>query len=116
MMPASRWTPKKRLGTSPKASYPTVMSWRSPKAATSATDAMTERTPNDEVAQLLSATAVREAADLVFGWVNADNSLNFRLDAGALPKLIDFVAHTTEAAYPNLDAIPYHSRFRHFDV
>jgi hypothetical protein len=40
---------------------------------------------------------------------------NFRVDLAKLDETADLVIETTRAAYPNLD-IPFHSRWRHFEI
>ncbi len=63
---------------------------------------------------LLSARGVREKAHAILEAVTRGDSEHFVIDAAALPALVDYVARVTQASYPDLDAIPYHSRLRHF--
>jgi hypothetical protein len=44
-----------------------------------------------------------------------DRLPNFRVDLGRLDDAAELVIETTRAAYPSLD-IPFHSRWRHFDI
>jgi hypothetical protein len=44
-----------------------------------------------------------------------DRLPNFRVDLAKLDETADLVIETTRAAYPNLD-IPFHSRWRHFEI
>lgn len=66
------------------------------------------------VNQLLSARAVRERAHAIFEATVRGESEHFVIDDGALPAVVERVARVTQDSYPDLDAIPYHSRFRHF--
>jgi hypothetical protein len=65
---------------------------------------------------LLSARAVRTRAHELYALVAQGQSEHFTLDEAALPKLAALVAEVTRQNYPDLNAIPYHSRFRHFSV
>jgi hypothetical protein len=62
---------------------------------------------------LLSAAAVRERAHRMLGL--GDRLPNFRVDLAKLDETADLVIETTRAAYPDLD-IPFHSRWRHFEI
>ncbi|HEU5074442.1 MAG TPA: DUF1688 family protein [Polyangiaceae bacterium] len=63
---------------------------------------------------LLSARGVREKAHAVLEAVMRGDSEHFVIDESALPALVERVARVTESNYPDLGAIPYHSRLRHF--
>jgi hypothetical protein len=70
--------------------------------------------PDDSAAQsLLSAAAVRERAQMMLAL--GDKLPNFSVDLGRLDDATTLVIETTKAAYPSLD-IPFHSRWRHFDI
>jgi hypothetical protein len=62
---------------------------------------------------LLSAAAVRERAHAMLGL--GERLPNFRVDPAKLDQAADLVIETTRAAYPTLD-IPFHSRWRHFEI
>jgi hypothetical protein len=62
---------------------------------------------------LLSAAAVRERAQAMLAL--GERLPNFRVDLGRLPQTADLVIETTRAAYPTLN-VPFHSRWRHFDI
>lgn len=62
---------------------------------------------------LLSAAAVRDRAHRMLAL--GDRLLNFRIDLGRLDETAQLVIETTKAAYPSLD-VPFHSRWRHFEV
>jgi hypothetical protein len=62
---------------------------------------------------LLSAAAVRERAHAMLAL--GDRLPNFRIDLRLLDHTADLVIETTRAAYPTFD-VPFHSRWRHFDI
>jgi hypothetical protein len=62
---------------------------------------------------LLSAAAVRERAHKMLAL--GDGLPNFQVDLARLDDTAQLVIDTTRAAYPTLD-IPFHSRWRHFDI
>jgi hypothetical protein len=62
---------------------------------------------------LLSAAAVRERAHAMLGL--GERLPNFRVDLSKLDDAADLVIETTRAAYPTLE-IPFHSRWRHFEI
>lgn len=66
-------------------------------------------------AALLCAGAVRERCATVMGAVEAGRSSMFEWRAEALPGAALYVADTIHRDYPDLD-VPYHSRWRHFEV
>jgi len=68
-------------------------------------------TPSD----LMSAAAVRRAAERMFEDARGDKLACWHLDLGALEQIARTVAHVTRDNYPDLD-IPIHSRWRHFTV
>jgi Protein of unknown function (DUF1688) len=67
------------------------------------------------LAQLRTAAAVRERCAMVHRWVAGGRSPHFSLDESLLPRVADYVAEVTRAAYPDLK-IPYHSRWGHFSA
>ena len=69
--------------------------------------------PETAAKSLLSAAAVRERAHQMLAL--GDRLPNFRVDLGRLDDTAQLVIDTTRAAYPSLD-IPFHSRWRHFDI
>jgi len=62
---------------------------------------------------LLNAAAVRERAHQMLSL--GDRLPNFRVDLSRLDQTAQLVINTTKAAYPTLD-VPFHSRWRHFDI
>src|SRR5215467_8935555 len=75
--------------------------------------ASSERGLPSELIELLTSAAIRERCGLVHRWVAEGRSPHFFLDESRLPRVADYVAEVTRAAYPDLK-IPYHSRWRHF--
>jgi len=69
--------------------------------------------PEAAARSLLSASAVRERAHAVLAL--GERLPNFSVDLAKLDQTADLVIETTRAAYPNLD-IPFHSRWRHFEI
>ena len=72
-------------------------------------------TAPEAVRELLSTSAVRERCANVTAHVAAGRSRWFRLDRSQLPGVAARVAAVTRRRYPSL-AIPYHSRWRHFEA
>ena len=66
-------------------------------------------------ASLLSAEAVRERSRNVAQAVSAGKSKHFHIDRSRLDDAASLVARVTRERYPDL-AIPYHSRWRHFEA
>jgi hypothetical protein len=67
------------------------------------------------IVALLSAEAVRTRCRIVHDWVAEGRSPHFVIEPKRLEAVADAVAQVTREAYPDL-RIPYHSRWRHFDV
>jgi hypothetical protein len=66
-----------------------------------------------EASALLSAGAVRAAADDMFARAQSGALPWWSLDLAKLPACADFVAKTIRERYPSLE-IPFHARWRHF--
>ncbi len=69
----------------------------------------------EAVALLRSTHAVRERAGLLLERACEGGSAEFKVDDARLDDAADEVATITRARYPSL-AIPYHSRWRHFEA
>ncbi len=67
------------------------------------------------VAYLQSPQAIRDRCKLLFERVLADESEHFRLDLNRMGSVVDCVIATMRAHYPSGE-IPFHSRWRHFQV
>jgi hypothetical protein len=64
---------------------------------------------------LLSTAAIRERGGNIAAAVTAGHSRFFSIDRARLPAAAERVAEVTRRRYPDL-AIPYHSRWRHFEA
>ena len=67
------------------------------------------------VAWLRSPEAIRERCRQILALADDDRLTHFRLHRECLDATTDFVLVTIEDCYPNLD-IPFHSRWRHFQI
>ena len=65
---------------------------------------------------LQSTAAIRSRTATVFEAARRGTLTHFRLNEAALPLVADRVIAVTREVYPNVRAIPYHGRYRHFDV
>ena len=72
-------------------------------------------TQRDAIAYLRSPTAIRERCRQVLELACADRLHHFTYHPDKLPEVAGYVAAVTRDAYPNLE-VPFHSRWRHFDV
>jgi hypothetical protein len=63
-----------------------------------------------------AAAAVRDRAEHVFARAARGELAHFRLDESRLDDVASRVVRVTQAEYPDVRAIPYHSRWRHFGV
>jgi hypothetical protein len=70
-------------------------------------------TSSSSAQSLLSAAAVRDRAQRMLAL--GDKLPNFRINMDRLETTARLVIDTTRAAYPSLD-VPFHSRWRHFEV
>jgi hypothetical protein len=92
--------------------HPARTTCRGPRAAILAT---TESGLAASVAHLRSAATIRERAGRIFAAGERGALTNFSLDLARLDDVARFVFETTRERYPDL-AIPYHSRWRHFEA
>lgn len=71
-----------------------------------------------EVAYLATTRAIRERAEALYEWSRRHDggAAHFAIDEARLPALVSRVIEVTREAYPDVRAIPDHTRFRHFDV
>ena len=76
------------------------------------TEALAERA---SLAALLSPATIRERARNVLAAAEAGRTRHFRVDRAQLAHAADVVVDVTRRRYPTL-AIPYHSRWRHFEA
>jgi len=69
-----------------------------------------------EYEYLQTPRAIRERSEQVFEAARAGELEHWRLDEAKLPAVAARVAALTSRNYPDLTRIPYHGRYRHFDV
>ncbi|MGA7935506.1 MAG: DUF1688 family protein, partial [Kovacikia sp.] len=67
------------------------------------------------IAYLRSPQAIRERCRQLFDLACADKLRYFRCDLSQLDRVANYVVQVTRANYPDLN-IPFHSRWRHFEV
>lgn len=69
---------------------------------------------SDEADYLLTAQAVRDRAEAMYTLASKGELEHFTIDESQLPALARRVVEITRAVYPDVRAIPYHARWRHF--
>jgi hypothetical protein len=69
----------------------------------------------EAIAYLRSPAAIRERCGQLFDLACRDQLQHFRCDLSKLESVADYVIQVTQQAYPDLN-IPFHSRWRHFEV
>jgi hypothetical protein len=69
-----------------------------------------------EYRYLTSPRAIRERASELLERARNGELSHWKLHESRLDAVVERVLSVTRREYPKLDAIPYHSRFRHFDV
>ena len=69
-----------------------------------------------EYEYLHTPAAIRERCERIYELARADQLANFRLVESRLPEVAERVLTLTRSLYPDLSRIPYHGRYRHFDV
>ncbi len=70
----------------------------------------------DNYDYLLTTRAIRERAALIYEAAQQGRLAHFRLNEARLPSVAERVIAVTRSVYPDLRAIPYHGRYRHFDA
>jgi len=75
----------------------------------------TERSLPDTIAYLRSPIAIRERCGQLFELACTDQLRHFRVDLSQLGKTAEYVLQVIHADYPDLN-VPFHSRWRHFEV
>jgi hypothetical protein len=73
-------------------------------------------TEQAEYEYLQTPRAIRERCERVFDAARAGELEHWLLDERKLPAVAARVAEVTQQNYPDLTRIPYHGRYRHFDV
>ncbi len=79
-------------------------------------DAASGSSPEAEYAYLQTPGAVRQRAHELLQAARRDELEHFRLSEARLPEVAERVIAVTKRSYPDLGAIPYHGRYRHFDA
>jgi hypothetical protein len=69
-----------------------------------------------EAAYLRTPQAIRARAEALYQLGARGELSHFSVDETRLPSLVERVVRVTRAAYPDVRAIPNHTRFRHFGV
>ena len=67
------------------------------------------------IAYLQTPQAIRDRTQKLFDVAQADQLEHFSCDLSQLDRVAAYVVETTQQAYPSFD-VPFHSRWRHFDV
>jgi hypothetical protein len=73
-------------------------------------------TEQAEFEYLQTPRAIRERSERVYEAAGKGELSHWLLDENELPAVAERVALLTEQNYPDLTRIPYHGRYRHFDV
>ena len=73
-------------------------------------------TEEQEYEYLQTPLAIRERAERVFALAQSGQLEHWALHEARLPEVAARVLAITRQAYPDLSRIPYHGRYRHFDV
>ncbi|MCP4328331.1 MAG: URC4/urg3 family protein [Alphaproteobacteria bacterium] len=111
-MRSSRWTPRRRPGTTATAARQTPATSPPSRDGRSAITKVVEGN-RDTVAWLRSAAAVRQRCDAILRTGLRGELDFFDIDPTRMAATAAYVAETTRLAYPDLD-VPPHSRWRHF--
>jgi hypothetical protein len=72
--------------------------------------------PETEFRYLQSAAAVRKRCSALYQLALGGKLAHFAVDESRLPALAEYVIGVTRAVYPDVRAIPYHGRYRHFSA
>jgi len=75
-----------------------------------------ERAEQAEYDYLQTPRAIRERCESVFELARAEQLEHWQLDESRLAEVAARVLSLTRQTYPDLSRIPYHGRYRHFDV
>src|SRR5690349_7999310 len=108
--------PRRRPATSPRARCPTATSWPSPRAAASMAELEVDEQELSAYDYLLTPAAIRDRAGAILEAGRHGTLAHFRVSEEPLRALAERVIAVSRESYPDLRAIPYHGRYRHFDV
>ncbi len=67
-----------------------------------------------ELEYLRTPRAIRERCEALYALASSGRLAHFALDESQLEPVVERVLAVTRELYPELRAIPYHGRFRHF--
>jgi hypothetical protein len=70
----------------------------------------------DSLSWLRTPAAIRERAEAILKYVEDGRSAWFAFDANGLEAAVQKTLEVTRQRFPNLAAIPFHSRWRHFEA
>jgi hypothetical protein len=76
----------------------------------------TERAEQAEYDYLQTPRAIRERCERIFELARTQQLEHWALDEAKLSNVAERVLELTRSTYPDLSRIPYHGRYRHFDV
>ena len=68
------------------------------------------------VEYLRSPQAIRDRCEQLFDLAQTDKLAHFRVDLTQLDVVADYVIAVTREHYPDLNVVPFHSRWRHFEA
>ena len=72
--------------------------------------------PRDELAYLRTPAAIRERAEAMLKYAEDGRSAWFSVDANGLEAAVQATLRVTRQRFANPAAIPFHSRWRHFEA
>ncbi|KAG5191911.1 hypothetical protein JKP88DRAFT_261810 [Tribonema minus] len=71
---------------------------------------------SEGVATLRTLQCVRERCNAILALAKADKLKHFKLNEAKIDAVADFVKGLMDKDYPSYDAVPFHSRLRHFEA
>ncbi|CAM9674078.1 unnamed protein product [Laminaria digitata] len=71
---------------------------------------------SDRVATLRSLACIRSRCNQIFEAAKSDRLAHFRVNLTKMPDVVNFVQSLMDRDYASYDDVPYHSRWRHFEV
>lgn len=74
------------------------------------------REVSERVAKLRSLACVRERCGVIRDAARSDTLKHFRVNPSKMDEVVTFVQDLMDRDYASYDEVPYHSRWRHFEV
>lgn len=71
---------------------------------------------SERVATLRSLACIRSRCNLIFEAAKSDQLAHFRVNLSKMHYVVNFVQSLMDRDYASYDDVPYHSRWRHFEV